>query len=386
MGRRHRIVIYSVIATIIVVALVVWLKRPKPVAVELVTVESGEVERTVTNTRAGTLLACRRAKLSPSIGGQIANLPVKEGDSVKQDQILFEIWNDDLKAQVELAKSEVKASKARAKEACVQADVSDREARRLKQLRKKNLASEEVTDKAVGLAKARRAGCEAAQVTVNVSESRLAVAIAAMDRTQLKAPFDGTIAEVNGELGEFVTPSPIGIATPPAVDLIDTSCLYVSAPIDEVDAPEIKAKMTARISLDAFGKEYFRGKVRRVAPYVLDIAQQARTVDVEVDFLSEKDNANMLPGYTADVEVIIDSHPDTLRIPTEALLEGNKVYLYDPDSKSISEIPITVGLSNWQYTEVKDGLESGKQIVLSIDREGVTDGALVKLDKNKKKK
>lgn len=385
MGRRHRFVIYTVVAAIIVVAVVVWLKRPKPVAVELVTVESGEVERTVTNTRAGTLLACRRAKLSPSIGGQIANLPVKEGDSVKQDQILFEIWNDDLKAQVELAKSEVKASKARAKEACVQADVSDREARRLKQLRKKNLASEEATDKAIGLAKARRAGCEAAQVTVNVSESKLAVAIAAMDRTQLKAPFDGTIAEVNGELGEFVTPSPIGIATPPAVDLIDTSCLYVSAPIDEVDAPEIKADMTARISLDAFGKEYFKGKVRRVAPYVLDIAQQARTVDVEVDFLSEKDNANMLPGYTADVEVIIDSHPDTLRIPTEALLEGNKVYLYDPDSKSISAIPITVGLSNWQYTEVKGGLESGKQIVLSIDREGVTDGALVKLDKNKKK-
>jgi HlyD family secretion protein len=385
MGRRHRIVIYTVVAAIIVVAVVVWLKRPKPVAVELVTVESGEVERTVTNTRAGTLLACRRAKLSPSIGGQIANLPVKEGDSVKQDQILFEIWNDDLKAQVELAKSEVKASKARAKEACVQADVSDREARRLKQLRKKNLASEEATDKAVGLAKARRAGCEAAQVTVNVSESKLAVAIAALDRTQLKAPFDGTIAEVNGELGEFVTPSPIGIPTPPAVDLIDTSCLYVSAPIDEVDAPEIKAGMTARISLDAFGKEYFKGKVRRVAPYVLDIEQQARTVDVEVDFLSEKDNANMLPGYTADVEVIINSHPDTLRIPTEALLEGNKVYLYDPDSKSITEIPITVGLSNWQYTEVKDGLESGKQIVLSIDREGVTDGALVKLDKNKKK-
>ena len=143
--------------------------------------------------------------------------------------------------------------------------------------------------------------------------------------------------------------------------------------------------MTARISLDAFGKEYFDGKVRRVAPYVLDIAKQARTVDIEVDFLSEKDNANMLPGYTADVEIIIDSHPNTLRIPSEALLEGNRVYVYDADSGTISEVFIDIGLSNWKFTEIKSGLESGQQIVLSIDRDGVEDGALVKLDKKNKK-
>lgn len=385
MGRRRRFAIVIVIAISIVIALIFWVKRPKPVAVELTTVELGEVQRTVTNTRAGTLQACRRAKLSPSFGGQIASLPVREGDHVKQGQILFEIWNDDLLAQVELAKSEKLAMQARAKEACIQANVAEREAKRLTQLLKQKLASEEKTDQVVGLAKARRAGCEAAKATVKVSNSKIAVAEAALERTRLVAPFDGTIAEVNGELGEYVTPSPIGIATAPAIDLMDTSCLYVTAPIDEVDAPEIKAGMTARISLDAFGKEYFDGKVRRVAPYVLDIAKQARTVDVEVDFLSEKDNVNMLPGYTADVEIIIDSHPNTLRIPSEALLEGNRVYVFDADSDTISEVPIDIGLSNWKFTEVQSGLESDQQIVLSIDREGLEDGALVKLEKNNKK-
>jgi len=386
MGRRRRFAIITVIITSAVIALVIWLQRPKPIAVELTTVELGEVQRTVTNTRAGTLRACRRAKLSPSFGGQIASLPVHEGDRVKQGQILFEIWNDDLLAQVELAKSEKQAMQARAKEACIQADVAQREAKRLSQLRKQNLASEESADQAVGLAKARRASCDAAKATIKVSDSKLAVAIAALERTRLIAPFDGTIAEVNGELGEYVTPSPIGIATPPAVDLIDASCLYVTAPIDEVDAPEIKADMVARISLDAFGKEYFKGKVRRVAPYVLDVEKQARTVDIEVDFLSEKDNANMLPGYTADVEVIIDSRQQTLRIPSEALLEGNRVYVYDADNASIYEVSIEIGLSNWKFTEVKSGLESGQQIVLSIDRDGVEDGAIVKLENGNKKK
>ena len=64
----------------------------------------------------------------------------------------------------------------------------------------------------------------------------------------LTAPFDGVVAEVNAELGEYVTPSPPGIPTPPAVDLIDDRCLYVTAPIDEVDAPEIRTGMPAPFS------------------------------------------------------------------------------------------------------------------------------------------
>jgi len=386
MTGNRRIALIIILLVITAIALVFWIKRPKPVAVLMATAETGEVQRTITNTRAGTLMACRRAKLSPSIGGQIASLPVREGDRVKAGQVLFEIWNDDLMARVALAKSEHQASEARAKEACVQYDVAQREAARLTKLRKKGLASDEQTDQAVGLAEARKAGCQAATATVKVSESQLTVAQALLDRTRLTAPFDGTIAEVNGELGEYVTPSPIGIPTPPAIDLIDASCLYVAAPIDEVDAPEIMAEMPARISLDAFGKEYFDGKVRRVAPYVLDVAKQARTVDIEVDFLSEKDNANMLPGYSADVEVILDTRKNTLRIPTEALLEDHRVYVYDADDRTITETPVKTGLSNWKYTEIKEGLEAGQQIVTSIDREGVTDGALVKIEKPEKKK
>lgn len=380
MTKRHRIIFIALAITLLVIVLFAWAKRPKPIAVLIANVERGEVQRTVTNTRAGTLTACRRAKLSLSIGGQIAKLPVHEGDSVKKDQLLLEIWNDDLTAQVQLAKSETQAAQAQAKEACVIADVVKREAARLTQLRKKGLASDESTDRAIGEAKAKAAGCEAAKANADVSYSRLSVAAAAYSRTRLLAPFDGTVAEVNGELGEFVTPSPIGIPTPPAVDLIDHSCLYVLAPIDEVDAPEIKPAMPARISLDAFSKTYFPGKVRRIAPYVLDREKQARTVDIEVDFSEEKDRQNMLPGYSADVEIILDAHKDVLRIPTEALLEGQKVYVYDAQSKSISETEIRTGLSNWQYTEVLEGLQQDQQVVTSIDRDGVTDGALVRIE------
>jgi HlyD family secretion protein len=208
----------------------------------------------------------------------------------------------------------------------------------------------------------------------------LQVAEAALARTRLMAPFAGTVAEVNGELGEFVTPSPVGIPTPPAIDLIDTSCLYVLAPIDEVDAPEIRAGMPARILLDAFGKEHFEGAVRRVAPYVLDREQQARTVDVEVDFLDAGEERNLLPGYSADIEVILERHDDTLRIPSETLLEGLRVYVYDPDSRTIQSVQLEIGLSNWQHTEVRSGLREGQRIVRSLGREGLEDGARVRVE------
>lgn len=386
MKKTHRIFLISAISVTTLVLLFSWIKQTKPVAVLIAAVELGDVQRTVTNTRAGTLKACRRAGLSPSIGGQIARLPVKEGDVVKKGQVLLEMWNDDLNAQLSLARSEILASQSRIKEACIIADVSKREAKRLTALRKKGLASDDKAEHAVGEAKSRQAACQAAKSATEVSRARLSVAQAALERTQLKAPFDGTVAEITGELGEFVTPSPIGVPTPPAVDIIDTSCLYVLAPIDEVDAPEIKPGMPARISFDAYKKKFFSGKVRRIAPYVLDREKQARTVDIEVDFIQDDKKINMLPGYSADVEIILDSHANVLRIPTEALLEGQKVFVYDEDSKTIEEVNVSIGLSNWKYSEILEGLKQNEKIVTSIDRDGVIDDAIVKIESSSDKK
>ena len=68
--------------------------------------ERGTVEATVSNTRAGTIKACRRAKLSSPAGGQIAKMRVKKGERVATGQVLLELWNDDLQAQERLAQEQ----------------------------------------------------------------------------------------------------------------------------------------------------------------------------------------------------------------------------------------------------------------------------------------
>ncbi len=375
MSPKHVRVLVIVLAALALAATVIWwLTRPKPVAVVVQTVATGLVQDTVANTRAGTVKACRRAGLSPTIGGQIVRLPVREGDAVKAGQILMEFWNTDRRARLALARNEFAAAQARANQACVLADVARRNAQRLRTMKKKGLASDEAIDQADGEAKAKAAACRAAQAQAEVARSRIHVAEAALDQTRLKAPFDGIVAEINGEIGEFVTPSPVGVATPPAIDLIDRQCLYISAPIDEVDAPKIRAGMPARLSLDAYPGRIFAGHVRRVAPYVLEVARQARTVDVEAEFDHPEDSRGMLPGYSADIEVIVAEKPGVLRVPTEAILEGDKVLIFHGDGEALEARRIETGLSNWEWTEVIRGLREGETVVVSVDRKGVEPG------------
>ncbi len=380
-AKRYKLFVTLLVIAAAIAALVIWLSRDKPVEVMVKQVGIGKVQETVANTRAGTIEACRRAGISPSIGGQIASLPVKEGDRVEQGQLLMELWNDDVMSQYALATSEAKAAAALANQACVRAEVAKRESERQKKLQQKNLSSEEAVDRADGEARAQKAACTAARATAEVSKDKLNVIKAELDRTRLVAPFAGVVAEVNGEIGEFVTPSPVGIPTPPAVDLMDTSCLYVSAPIDEVDAPRIRVGMSANISLDALSGEIFEGTVKRIAPYVLEVEKQARTVDVEVDFICPQDCENMLPGYSADVEVVLDEEDNVLRVPTEAILEGNQVLIFTAD-ELLEQREIKAGLSNWEWTQVVEGLSDGDEVVVSVEREGVEDGVLAKREKD----
>jgi HlyD family secretion protein len=352
-----------------------YLREVQPVAVRVQAAGVGVVEETVANTRAGTVLACRRARLAPSLGGQIETLAVREGARVKQGELLLELWNLDLQAQVTLAEREAEAGEAKARAACLNADNAEREASRQVKLGKRSMASEEALERAITAAKSARADCEAAQATARVGVAKIGVARAELAKTRLSAPFDGVVAEVSGELNEFVTPSPPGIPTPPAVDLIDDACFYVSAPIDEVDAAKVRVGAETRVTLDAFGKRVFPGEVRRIAPYVLDLEKQARTVEVEVVIAEPPTDTPLLAGYSADVEILVDRREGVLRIPTPAVRAEGGVLVLDKETGRLRAQEIEIGLTNWEQTEVTAGLAEGDLVVLSLEREGVVAGA-----------
>lgn len=353
-----------------------YLHEPAPVRVKVLAVAPGTVEEIVANTRAGTLKPCRRAKLAPSLGGQIATLAVREGDRVKTGDLLLELWNQDLTAQVTLAEREAEAAEARARSACLNAENAEREAARQVKLDARRLTSQETLDRAITAAQAGRADCEAAQATARVSAAKVGVAQANLAKTRLTAPFAGIVAEVSGELSEYVTPSPPGIPTPPAVDLIDDACHYISAPIDEVDAAKVRLGAEVRVTLDAFGDRVFPGRVRRLAPYVLDLEKQARTLEVEVELTDPAPELAWLAGYSADVEIVIERREAVPRVPTAAIKPDGTLLVLDPETGRLQARKVQTGLANWEQTQITGGLETGELVVLSLDQEGVKDGAL----------
>ena len=351
-----------------------WFTRPKPIAVIAREIDRGKVESSVANTRAGTVEACLRTKLSPIIGGRIEVLDIKEGDRVKKGQLLMKLWNDDQQAQSALALTQVATARQRVAEACAQALNAEREAKRQTSLREKGFVSSSREESARTEAEARRASCDAAKADVAQFNAKVAATRVEQGRTVLYAPFDGIVAKIVGEVGEYSTPSPPGVQTPPAIDLIDDSCLYITAPMDEVDAPKISAGQPVRISLDALPGQSFPGKVKRVAPYVSAVEKQARTVDIEATFDNPEAPGKLLVGYSADVEVVLAVRDDVVRVPTAALLEGGRVLLAGEGGR-LEERTVKTGLANWEFTEVLDGLAAGDKVVTSLERAGVKAGA-----------
>ena len=351
-----------------------WFSRPKPIAVVAREIDRGKVESSIANTRAGTVEACQRTKLSTIIGGRIELLNVKEGDRVKKGQLLMKLWNDDQQAQSSLAQTQVVTARQRVVEACAQAVNAEREAARQTSLREKGFVSSSREESARTEAEARRASCDAAKADVAQFQAKVSATRVEQGRTVLYAPFDGTVAKIVGEVGEYSTPSPPGVQTPPAIDLIDDSCLYIKAPMDEVDAPKITAGQPVRISLDALPKQSFAGTVKRVAPYVSAVEKQARTVDIEATFNNPDEPGKLLVGYSADVEVVLAVRDDVVRVPTAALLEGGRVLVAGKDGK-LEERKIRTGLANWEFTEVLEGLAAGERVVTSLERVGVKAGA-----------
>lgn len=369
-----RSIVIAAVVLAVLAGLTFSLTRPKPIAVTVAAAEPGRVETTVANTRAGSVAACRRARLAPPMGGRIDKLLVREGDRVKAGQVLVELWNDDLAARERISLEQRATAQAHVREACLVADNARRNAERTRALRAKGFVSEERVDQAESEAKARQAGCDSARAQVQEAQARIGASRADTARTVVKAPFDGIVAEVNGEVGEYLTPSPPGIPTLPAIDLIDDACLYVTAPIDEVDAAQLRVGMAGRISLDAYRGKHFTGKVRRIAPYVLALEKQARTVEVEVDFESPAEIRHLLVGYSADIEVVVDARDDVLRIPTSALMPGGRVLVLT-EGGVLDERKVEAGLSNWEFTEAKGGLARGDRVVTSLERAGVKAGA-----------
>ena len=348
---------------------------PEPIPVRTTSVTRGTIDSTVTNSKAGTIRARQRAHLSTEIGGRIVEITHREGDVVAQGELLLLLNDSTLRAQENQALEAIRAADAHYQEMCITRDKARREYDRKRQLAAQNIVSEDLLDQLQHVYQAASAGCDAADAERQQVRASRAGAAADLDKVSIYAPFAGVIAEVDAEVGEWVTPSAAGI-----IDLINRESLYISAPMDEIDSGRIELGLPVRVAVDSRPDETFLGKVTRVAPYVLDIEAQNRTVEIEVELDDLEISSSLLPGTSADVEVILQTREDAPRIPTSALFQNNQVLVVEDDE--LVEREVETGLRNWDYVEIVGGLNEGEVVVTSLDRAEVEAGQTVEVIQN----
>jgi HlyD family secretion protein len=375
-GHRSRRLAILVVVVIVVALVAVRIAQltTRAISVEVVSVARGDVEETVTNTRAGTVKARTRARLAPEINGRVIAIPHREGARVDKGDILLKLDDSMQRAQADLAAEDVRTAEARAEEVCLAADLAGVELKRYTVLHEGGIGSDDILDSITNERERSLAACRAARATLEQAKARARVAHVELDRTEFRAPFSGVVAEVSTEVGEIIASA---FLVEPVLDLIDPSSIYVTAPIDEMDAERVAVDQPVEITVDSRRGERFGGRLVRVAPYVLDSVEQNRTVEVEAELDDGNVAASLLPGTSADVEIVLEKRTDVLRVPTGAIAQGGKVLVVVDDR--LEERTIETGLSNWRYTEVTSGLDEGVRIVVSRDAPNVKPGVKVEI-------
>jgi len=231
------------------------------------TVEVAPVEiRTITQvvTSSGKVQPEVEIIISPDVPGEIIHLPVKEGQQVRRGELLARIKPDFYSAQVEQAEANVLQS--RAMEAQRRADLlnAEHELERQKHLFERQAVSESAFQQAETQYEISKAAYEGSQFSVQSAEANLREAKEQLNKTTLFAPMDGTISQLNVELGERV----VGTSQMQGTEMMKIARLdqmELEVDVNENDVVNITLGDTAAIEIDAYPEQFFRGVVTEIA-------------------------------------------------------------------------------------------------------------------------
>ena len=250
------------------------------------------------------------------LGAILVELRVGEGDDVEAGQLLavtdtaavMEAIVAEAEAALTLAEREVDASRSKATEACVRADVASREADRRARLHEQGVAGEEEADSARGEAEARAASCASASTAVSLAETSVEVARAHLDRARIeaqrsyvRAPFAGRVLDVITRPGELIGEHGI-------LELGRVDRMYAIAEVYETDIRRVETGQRATVSSPALAGDLegtvqaIRQKVEKQDEIGTDPAarKDARIVEVAI-LLDDSEPAAGLTNLQVDV-------------------------------------------------------------------------------------
>jgi len=389
--------------------------RRAEISVRAVTLKREDMVISVSATATGTVESETEVSLRAEVPGRIARLLVDEGDRVARGQVVAELDPQEAESQVAMARADLQTARARLEEE--QAGVAmlrervrtrieetratrDRTARdleRLKALHAEGAIARQQLDLAQAEFEVAGAAHQAALADRDqtaVKEHQVAVARAAVaqreaqlrlaevqrSRMTIRSPMAGLVTRRLGSEGEVVGLGGGSAVTlgGPLLTLVDLDRLYVRATVDEFDARQIRLGQEVRVTLEALPGRTLRGKLYKISPVVSGERQEARTFSIRVAL--EEGKEFVKPGMSADVEVIVARRRAAIFVPTQAILEREgKKRVYAVADGRARAATVKVGESNWNSTEILEGLQEGDRVIMNPDAPGLSDGARVRV-------
>ncbi|WP_397579259.1 efflux RND transporter periplasmic adaptor subunit [Sphingorhabdus sp.] len=393
--KRHRV--WSAIIALLLLFILYRIVRPTPHDYEYVseTVTRGEVLRKVS--ASGKIRALNTIKVGTEVSGQVTKVYVDFNSPVKAGQVLAEIDSTRVRArvqqseaQVALARAGLQQTVANVARARSELEIQERDFARQRALAERGFVSKAGLDIAqsklnsarnalqVALAQTQSGNAQISQGTAELSSARLD-----LNRTVIVAPASGVIINKLVEPGTTVAAS---FQTPNLFEIAaDTTKMQVEASVDEADIGQIIEGQDVTFTVDSYPNDIFRAKVRQVRKAPVE-TQNVVSYLVIID-VDNKDG-KLLPGMTANVEIITGAKANVLRVPTNALRFRPKLadrdepkeekpgapekkqtpkptlYLAGSDLYRPVRKQIQIGLQGDDYTEVTSGIKAGDKVLI----------------------
>ncbi|CAG0931520.1 partial Macrolide export protein MacA, partial [Planctomycetaceae bacterium] len=383
MKRRNKWVVYLVVFVVLAggaYGLYAWNKgRTTVEPPKTTTVKRGTI--TEVAALSGTVTANKTVEVKSRASGTVIEVAAGSGSKVKKGDLLVKLDPVDEQRAVALATVALDSSKSRLAQSQASQKLTDlqlAEAKAKFEARKKASVTGSVTEEEVRAAEnevklaevnvdMRKAEVAAATTAVTTASLSLEDANKRLSETTILAPMDATVLSMSAQVGNIVS-SPISNVGGGVVLCVlgDLSVLHVLGSLDEADVGRVKPRMEVQIKVDAFPERTFEGRVGAVAPQGKNESNVV-TFDLDV-VVTDKKFAMLMPGMSADLQVVVNKVEDTLIVPVTAVrAEGRKQSLQSPAGESI---PIKIGPSDGTNVAVTEGAKEGDEVVLNNQRAG----------------
>lgn len=291
----------------------------------------------------GVVKAEQIARIRPEIGGTVLQLPVKQGEEIRQGMLVMEIEEQE-------QDNAVAEQAARVREASVVVEEARLNLEREQRLLEQGATTQQAVDDA-------KAAYDRASASLQTVRAALATRRSLGGKGKINAPLTGIVTRVNVTQGDAIP------ANVEAVTIIDPASFKVYADIDELDIARIRPGQEAVLAFDAMPEKRFKARVERIIPQADEVTKTLPVILNMQDFVP-----NLSDGLTATVNIVLERRPDALTIPTEAIVNergGEATVFLVTDHNKLEQRTVKIGVRGEDYVEIIEGLREDERVALN---------------------